>query len=118
MDVMKDLQPKQANAEQEETTAEAEGSVEAPKTAVEEAKDSTPTTTPRAEEKPTEEAVATAPTAPTVDRDELKAKVIKLCANGLKEQVRDIVRAYAQTVTAVPDDKIAECYAKLVALEG
>ena len=61
---------------------------------------------------------ATAPTAPTVDRAELRAKVIELSAKGLKEQTRDIVRSFAQTVTAVPDDKVAECYALLIALEG
>lgn len=61
---------------------------------------------------------APVPTAPMVDRTELRAKVIELSAKGLKEQTRDIVRSYAQTVTAVPDDKIAECYAQLVALEG
>ncbi len=54
----------------------------------------------------------------SVDRAELRAKVIELSAKGLKEQTRDIVRAYAQTVTAVPDDKVSECYEKLVALEG
>lgn len=58
-----------------------------------------------------------APAAPSVDRAELRAKVIELSAKGLKDQTRDIVRSYGQTVTAVPDDKVAECYAKLVALE-
>lgn len=58
------------------------------------------------------------PTLPPVDRAELRAKVIELSAKGLKEQTRDIVRSYAQTVTAVPDDKVAECYAQLIALEG
>lgn len=53
----------------------------------------------------------------TVDRADLRAKVIELSAKGFKEQTRDIVRAYAQTVTAVPEDKVAECFAKLEALE-
>lgn len=129
-DSLKDLMPKQANAEQKpepddvqkalaETLAKASDPVEAPKNAVEEAETSTQTTTPPEEEKPTGEEPATAPSAPTVDRAELKTKVIQLCAKGVsvKEQTRDIVRAYALTVTAVPDDKVAECYAKLVAFE-
>lgn len=128
-DSLKDLMPKQADAEHKpesdpvqkalaETLAKATDPVEAPKNAVEEAETSTQTTTPPEEEKPTDEEPATAPSVPTVDRAELKAKVIQLCAKGLKEQTRDIVRAYAQTVTDVPEDKMAECYAKLVALEG
>ena len=92
--------------------------VEATKNAPEEVEVSTPTTTPPEEEKPTEEAPAPAPAERTVDRTELRAKVIELSAKGLKEQTRDIVRAYAQTVTAVPEDKVTECYEKLVALEG
>ena len=103
-----------------ETLAKATDPVEAPKNATEEAEVSTPTTAPQEEEKPTVEEPATAPTAPTVTRAELKAKVIQLCAKSqqMKEQTRDIVRAYAQTVTDVPEDKITECYEKLVALEG
>ena len=58
------------------------------------------------------------PTTKTVDRAELRAKVIELSAKGLKEQTRDVVRAYAATVTTVPEDKLAECYEKLVALEA
>ena len=81
--------------------------IEAPEEAAEV---STPTTTPQ-NENPTEE-------APKVDRAELRAKVIELSAKGLKEQTRDIIQSYAPTVAAVPDDKVAECYLKLVALEG
>jgi hypothetical protein len=101
-----------------ETLARATETVEAPKNAPEEAEPSTQTTTPPEEEKPTGEEPTPAPTTKAVDRAELRAKVIELSAKGLKEQTKDIVRAYAQTVTAVPEDKVAECYAKLVALEG
>ena len=74
---------------------------------------------PQSLEDPTPiEEPAAAPIAPTVDRAELRAKVIELSAKGLKEQTRDIIRSYAQTVTTVPDDKVAECYAQLMALEG
>ena len=87
--------------------------VEVPNNVPEEAKASTPTNTPTKEEETT-----VTEAEPTVDRAELRAKVIELSAKGLKEETRDIVRAYAQTVTAVPEDKLAECYAQLVALEG
>lgn len=96
------------------TLAEANENVEASKNSMEEAETSTITTEPlKKEEEPTKP-------EPTkmVTREELKAKVIKMCAKGLKDQTRDIVRGYAQTVTAVPDDKIAECYAALEALEA
>lgn len=94
------------------------GTQESPVEPQEGAEAPTLTTTPREEEKPTAEAPAAEPTAPTVDRADLRAKVIELSAKGLKEQVRDIVRAYAQTVTEVPEDKVTECYMKLAALEG
>lgn len=54
----------------------------------------------------------------TVDRADLRAKVIELSAKGLKEETRDVVRAYAQTVSGVPEDKVAECYEKLARLEA
>ena len=70
-------------------------------------------------EAPTEPAEVT-PETPTrtVDRAEMRAKVIELSAKGLKEQVREIVTAYAPTVKDVPDDKLVECFDRLVALEG
>lgn len=75
------------------------------------------------EEKVQEETVSipeNVPAAPTstVDRADLRAKVIELSAKGLKEQTRDIVRQYGQTVTNVPEDKVAECYGKLKALDN
>lgn len=73
----------------------------------------TPTEELKAEEKPAQ----TEPTK-TVDRAELRAKVIELSAKGFKEQTKEIVRAYAQTVTSVPEDKLFECYKKLIALEA
>lgn len=91
--------------------------IEAPENAEEAAELSTPTTTPQEEKQMVEEPV-TAPTEPTVDRAELRAKVIELSAKGLKEQTRGVVQSYAPTVAAVPEDKVTECYKKLVALEG
>lgn len=101
-----------------EILAKAEEAVEAPKNATEEAEASTTTTTPLEEEKPTQEEPTQPEPTKAVDREELKAKVIKLCANGLKEQARDIVKDYAPTVRDIPEDKLNECYKKLVALEG
>ena len=78
----------------------------------------TPTTTTQADEKPTgEENEPTAPTK-TVTRAELGAKVRELMTKGFKEQTKEIVKTYAPTVPEVPEDKVAECYAKLVKLEG
>lgn len=91
---------------------------ESPVEPQEEAELSTPTTTPQEEEKPMVEEPVTTPTEPTVDRAELRAKVIELSAKGLKEQTRGVVQSYAPTVAAVPEDKVTECYKKLVALEG
>ena len=90
---------------------------EAPKTITEE---KTPEVHPPNE---VEEAAAAEPVEepaplPTVGRAELRAKVIELSAKGLKDQTRDIIRSFAQTVTSVPEDKLAECYALLIALEG
>lgn len=82
--------------------------------------DSTPATTTAEEEKPTQEEPAQPVTEKTVTHDELLAKVIELSAKDLKlkAQVRDVVLAYAPRVKAVPEDKLNECYAKVVALEG
>lgn len=101
-----------------ETLAKASETVEAPKNATEEQEPSTLTTAPPEEEKPTQEEPAQPEPTKTVSRDELKAKVVKLCAKGLKEQTRDVVKAYAETVRDIPEEKLAECYEKLEALEG
>lgn len=78
----------------------------------------TPTTTTQEEEKPTGE--ENEPTAPikTVTRADLGAKVREMMTKGFKEQTKEIVKSYAPTVPGVPEDKVAECYSKLVALEG
>ncbi len=77
-----------------------------------------PETNVEVETPPGEEPPSQADPVKKVDRAELRAKVIELSAKGFKDQTKDIVRAYAQTVTTIPEDKIAECYEKLVALEG
>lgn len=105
-----------------ETLAKATDTVEAPKNATEQAETSTPPTEPIEEEKPTDEENAKAEPTETeeITHDMLMAKVIALSAKDLKlkAQARDIVLAYAPRVKAVPEDKLKECYNKLVALEG
>lgn len=91
---------------------------ESPVAPQEEPKEESGATAPPEEETPKETEPAAPTNEKTVDRAELRAKVIELSAKGLKEQTKEIVRAYAQTVTAVPDDKVTECYNALVALGG
>lgn len=97
------------------TLAKANEAVEAPKNATEEAETSTPTTEPPKEEEP----FKPEPTK-KVTHAELMAKVIELSAKDLtlKAKARDIVLSYAPRVKAVPEDKLNECYNKIVALEG
>lgn len=101
-----------------ETLAKANESVEAPKNTVETTEAPALTSAPPEEEEPKEKEPTPPPTEEKVSREELKAKVIQLCAKGLKDQTREVVKAYAETVRDVPEDKLTECYKKLVALEG
>lgn len=89
---------------------------EALNTAQEAPKENTPSTNPPIEEKPTEEA-ETKPTK-VISRAELGAKVREMMTKGYKEQTKAIVKEYAPTVPGVPEDKVTECYERLVALEG
>jgi len=76
------------------------------------------------EEKPAEPAQEpeTAPqepeTAPQVSKADIQQKVIQLSAAGKKAQVREIVTAVANKVSDIPEDKLAEVWAALNALEG
>lgn len=65
---------------------------------------------PVEEEPATEEELVTASV--------LQKKVVDLCAKGLKDKVREIVNTYAVRVSDIPEDKRAECFEKLIALEG
>lgn len=83
--------------------------------------------TPPAEEKPKEAAPEhpldappfdlDAP-APTVDRADIQRKVVELSSAGKKAEVKAIVTGYADRVSAIPEDKLAEVFEKLNALEG
>lgn len=57
-------------------------------------------------------------TAGKVDKADVQKKVVELSAAGKKAEVRDIVKSYAERVSAIPEDKLAEVMAKLEALEA
>jgi hypothetical protein len=67
------------------------------------------------EEKPAEEAK---PEQPAVSRADIQRKVVELSAVGKKEQVREVVKEYADRVSAIPEDKLVEVWQKLTALGG
>lgn len=110
-------QPKQT--EPDELTAKLQAIVDGAKNATEEAEEITPPTTHETEEQPTqaEEPPATA-SIQQVSRAEFGAKVREMMTKGFKEQTKAIVQEYAPTVPRVPEDKVTECYNRLVALEG
>ena len=61
-----------------------------------------------------------APAAPTVTREQIQQKVVQLsvAANGAKKaKVREVVNLYAKNVSGIPEDKFAEVWEKLTALE-
>lgn len=66
---------------------------------------------------PWEEGVPTV--APKHTKADLQQKVVNLIAAGAdKAKVRGIINEYAERVGLVPDDKVDEVMARLVALEG
>ena len=75
---------------------------------------------PKAEEKPTDEENTAPVPEKTVTHQDLLTKVIEVSAKDikLKAQARKIVLSYAPRVKEVPEDKLTECYNKIVALEG
>ena len=57
--------------------------------------------------------------APKYTKADLQQKVVNLIAAGAdKAKVRGIINEYAERVGLVPDDKVDEVMAKLVAVEG
>lgn len=57
-----------------------------------------------------------APEIPPVDRKEVQNAVVKLVAEGKKAEAREIVKSYANSVTEIPEDKLAEVLNALTAL--
>lgn len=60
-----------------------------------------------------------APKQPTVTLEQIRQKVVALTAAGgtKKAQAREIVQAYAPKISALPEDKLPEIWAKLTALD-
>ena len=83
---------------------------------------------PRPEDPGVEKAAAEAPVAvqaeppkentPGATLGDVQAAVVQLSAAGRKAEARAIVRAYAERVSAIPEDKLDEALQKLKALEG
>lgn len=57
------------------------------------------------------------PAAPKYKMTDVQQLVVSLSAAGKKDQVREIVKAYAERVTLIPEDKFGEVMDKLHALE-
>ena len=75
------------------------------------------TETPPTEEKPT--TASPEPAVEPVTAVTLQLKVIELIRAKKKPQVLEVLNSVGvQTVSAVPEDKVAEVYAKLTTLEG
>ena len=56
--------------------------------------------------------------ARTVTQEKLQTLVVQLCGTDKKAQTAAIVKAYAPKVSAIPEDKRAEVYDKLLELVG
>ena len=56
--------------------------------------------------------------APKVDRADVQRLVVELSAAGKKAEVKEIVTAYADRVSAIPEDKLSEVFEKLNKLGG
>lgn len=63
-------------------------------------------------------AVAEESPAVKYSKEDVQQKVVSLAAAGKKAEVKEIVNAYAERVSAIPEDKLDEVMAKLTALEG
>lgn len=56
--------------------------------------------------------------APQATVEEVQAAVVRLTAAGRKAEAREIVHAYAERISAIPEDKLGEALQRLRALEG
>ena len=94
-----------------------------------EANEETPTTTTPEAEAPAEYPIgetpfdmpgenAPDPVTPVIDRADVQRLVVELSAAGKKAEVKEIVMAYADRVSAIPEDKLAEVFEKLNTLGG
>lgn len=67
---------------------------------------------------PEEEKTESEPEKPTVTLEAIRKKAVELSASGKKDEVRKIVKGYAEKVSEIPEDKWDEVWKKLVKLEG
>lgn len=58
------------------------------------------------------------PETPQYKPGDIQQKVVALSASGKKAEVREIVKSYAEKVSAIPADKFGEVMARLAGLEG
>lgn len=65
-----------------------------------------------------QEAVSSIKEEPSPALEDIQKKVVELSAAGKKTEVRAIVKAYADKVSEIPADKLAEVWKQLTALEG
>ena len=56
--------------------------------------------------------------AKVVTQADIQKKVVELSAAGKKAEVRDIITKYANRVSAIPAEKIAEVWDQLIGLEN
>lgn len=70
---------------------------------------------PKAEPVPFEQPM---PETPQYKPEDIQQKVVALSASGKKAEVREIVKSYAEKVSAIPADKFGEVMARLAGLEG
>lgn len=91
-----------------ETPQEAVGGAEAVTPATPQPEPETPATANPAPQE--------APAEPTATRADVQQAVIAKVRAGLKPQVEAIVKEYAERVSGIPEDKLAECLKRLNAL--
>lgn len=48
----------------------------------------------------------------------IQKKVVDLSTAGKKDAVKEVIQSFAAKVSAIPEDKFGEVWAKLIALEG
>lgn len=70
--------------------------------------------TPAKEEEPAQAEI----TAKPVEVSVIQKKVMDLSAAGKRDEAREIIKSYADKISAIPKDKTAEVWEKLTALEG
>lgn len=89
-------------------------SLEAAKTAEKEVPEEEPKAEEKVEEKPVPEPEEQKePTGPEYTIDDVRAKAAELIASGKKAECRDIIKAYAEKVSAIPPEKANEVMGKL-----